>query len=409
MKTPAGITPHRFLRELGIVKQPILETGSDEYLNEVARAGIDRNAIRNSDPFSAECNDALFANEIVARATLSHDFDRLRELMEDWDKLSGLPKAPRRIAEIGGAAGILSLFLARRHPDAIVTVYDFAERPLAVGRKWANELSIQNVEFLRKSYEEIAAGGGAAENDLVLSYYGFPFETDPASGEQTGFLCRDLCREPIEPPPEMAVASMAISRLLADHGVGVVRGAWRERGAVNLFEALHRAGLGVDWNFSFTGGMIANNIYTTNKGYLFVGRHIPRIARDSWEEARGFFACGELETAKLAFSTGAAESFTALFDNGEQLLSAEASWKTGGTERVRLLYKVGMLLLEHTSTLGMRKVKLESLSGIARLLQLADAVVRGWRERGADLRQLSASPQLGNLADYASLIRRTPD
>jgi hypothetical protein len=401
------MTSQQFLRALGITKRPAMEIGSDEYLSEVARAGIDPAHLSDSDPFGVKLNNALFANEVVARATLSKDFDRLRELVDDLERLGGMPRTPRRIAEIGGAAGVLSLYLAYRNPDATVTVYDHAERPLEIGRKWANDMGLSNLDFRCRSYEQLATAVDEHKNDLVFSYYGLSVDADAGPLQDPAFLSRDLCRVPIEPPLEITAAMTALSRLLTRDGIGVIRGAWREWGTVNLFEALRRVDLGVDWRSTFTRGTIRDNRYITTAGYVFVGHRVPCIARDSWEDARAFFAGGEMDTTEFAFSTGVAESFTALFESGEELLTAGASWETGGAERVRLLQSAGLLLLEHSSTMGLRRAKLLPLTRLTESLRLIDRLITEWlQQRGVTLHRCIANAKLGDLVEFPSLARR---
>ena len=368
----AAMTPHQFLRELGITKNSALQEGSEEYVAEIRRTGLDPAVAERDGAFSPGAMDLRFANERVARATLSCDFDRLREHMEQLRDASRFPKNPHRIADLGGGVGVVAMFLARQHPQAQVTVYDWSPRSLEIGRKWAGERAIRNIEFRLASYDALAVGPEIAACDAVLLLHGIPLDTKPPTQEDPflwGDVCQDGCGKPGE---DMRTASQAMARLLSPSGIGIISGGWTEWGALNCFEALHLADLSLDWSLSFTKGRIHDSVYTAKAGYAFVGRHVPRIARNSSEEARAFFACGELDETDLVFSTGITESMARLFNDGQELLCCEATFKTGGMARVRLLYKAGLLLLEDTTTHGARRCCLKSLAGICGLLKKAD-------------------------------------
>src|SRR5207249_1878703 len=124
---------------------------------------------------------------------------------------------------------------------------------------------------------------------------------------------------------------------------------------------------------------IRDNTFRPREGYAFVRRGFPRITADSWEEAQAFFASGELADSKGAYSIGASEAIVGLFLGGRQLMIAQAEWRTGGQERLRLLYKSGLILLEHSSTLGLRRVCFNSLATVRLMAERAAGIVARWK------------------------------
>jgi hypothetical protein len=65
------MTPQQFLRELGIAKRPLREKDSEEYWDEVVRAGFKIPEVAEQDYYAPGFNNPLFANEAVARSTLT--------------------------------------------------------------------------------------------------------------------------------------------------------------------------------------------------------------------------------------------------------------------------------------------------------------------------------------------------
>ena len=105
------LTPHQFLRELGVQKRSELEFGSDAWAAAVRQAGADPDAVDPDAGFGPTAGDVFFANEQIGRSTLSHNYERylrdLKALGEFWK----FPESPRRITDLGGGAGVIPIIL----------------------------------------------------------------------------------------------------------------------------------------------------------------------------------------------------------------------------------------------------------------------------------------------------------
>lgn len=352
--------------------------------------------------FGPAAGDVFFANERVGRSTLSHNYERylrdLKALVEFWK----FPESPRRITDLGGGAGVVPMYLAHRHPAAQVVVYDWAEGPLAMGRRLAEARGINNIEFRKASYDDLATGSvaGVDASDVVLLYYGLPLDAEYPLGVEP-FLDREVFENAgVSPGAQMRSAATAVARLLADDGIAVICGNWTPWGAATFFDALRQAGLGIDWTRTFLEGDVRDNMFQPRVGYAFVRRDRPNLTMNSWEDAQAFFASGELKDSKAAYSIGASEAIASLFEGGRELMVTEAAWQTGGEERVRLVYRSGLVLLEHTSTMGVRRVCFNSVAAVRVMVERAMGVVAGWEQAGtAEVRRRELDPAFQPVAE----------
>lgn len=100
-------------------------------------------------------------DEVVRRGTFGIDRIWKRRLLAKLER-------PRRVLDLACGTGILTLEIARRHPDAEVVGVDITEGYLAVARRKAAARRAGNVEFVRSWAEEFEA---AAPFDAVTSSY----------------------------------------------------------------------------------------------------------------------------------------------------------------------------------------------------------------------------------------------
>jgi SAM-dependent methyltransferase len=370
------LTPQQFLRDLGLKKSPELE--DDALLNEIRAVGADPAAIHDAAGFGPAAGDAFFATERIARSVLSGNFDRLTDQLHQLTSVRGFPQHPKRIADLSGGAGIIGMFLAQQHPEAHVTVWDWSERALAMGRKWAAERKISNIDFHRAAYAELA-NVATPDCDLVVMFYAIDFHPgDDLPGHfpsQEGY--EQLLATP--PPNQYLAVSQAMFNLLSSDGVGSICGNWSEPGALWLFESLRQAKLTIDWDTSFTKGRVEKNTFVTKLGYAFVRKNVQPMTRNTVEDTLGFFASGEVDTGKLIFSIGGSGALIGLFQSGAVLAEVEGDWTNGVSERCRLTQCRGLLLLEHSTNAGFRQTHLTSLAAVGAQLEKIAQLDKRWK------------------------------
>lgn len=93
--------------------------------------------------------------------------DLIGRTMVAWIKENHPDFAPKRIVDMGGAAGINTLPFAEAYPDAEVWVVDVAAPMLRYGHARAKEMGIENVIFQQADAIDVAIEDGSV--DLVLS------------------------------------------------------------------------------------------------------------------------------------------------------------------------------------------------------------------------------------------------
>src|SRR5947209_2470258 len=112
-------TPKDLLTSFGIEKPPKGGVFTQSFWNEIRSKGVNPEML-GEDGFRPEAASVYFYDVEIARKSLSHDYHRLCEAMADFSRIHGFPEQPKRIAEMGCGAGMISLWLAREHPDAQV-------------------------------------------------------------------------------------------------------------------------------------------------------------------------------------------------------------------------------------------------------------------------------------------------
>jgi hypothetical protein len=171
----------------------------------------------------------------------------------------------------------------------------------------------------------------------------------------------------------------AMASLLAADGVGVICGDWDEVGLICLFHSIRKAGLGTNWSATFWNGR------TQSRGgeghhYIFVRRALPHIGETPWEDARALLTCGEYYGRTVELDYKLLESYVHLFTPGETLAHMDFEYETGGIQRVRLLNRAGLLLLEDCTTLGFRRGFIHSMASIAEMFAVILHQEAEWKE-----------------------------
>jgi hypothetical protein len=88
------------------------------------------------------------------------------------------------------------------------------------------------------------------------------------------------------PSADEEAALAAIARLVSDGGVGVISVALTRERVNYLFEAIRRAGLGVDWRLTRLMWAVCEGKGTVLDNYIFVRRGMPHLGTDSREDAQ---------------------------------------------------------------------------------------------------------------------------
>jgi len=379
-----------FLRSFGLRPAASLD---DAYWRSVAMASRGRPFPEG--PLSPEMGDLQFATDDLAKRTLSADFDRFADHLEAFDKYSCWPSSPKQICDLGGGCGLVGMYLALRYPDAKVVVYDWSEKPIAIGRKWARGKHIHNIEFAQRGYEEIP-GEASGHFDLVLAYHAVDMMAKPSRPVHR--LSEMTAEEASDPDGAIRPLVRAADSLTADNGLVVVCNPWSWLGLLQFFLAVRETSLAVDWSCTVLNASCHEGRTTLEQQYLFLRRGFPWITDDAWEDVRAVSACGCYSGGLYEVPSGAVDSHVELFSSGRLFYSWETSGRVGEDYRVRLWAQAGLLLLEWTSTSGYSRGFIHSVAAVSELLALADKAraeveeqAQGGESRG------SVHPEIRNL------------
>jgi SAM-dependent methyltransferase len=360
--------PKDFLASLRIERRPKHAVFTNRLWEDIKSKGGDPKTCHQGDGFEPAVGDMYFIDVSIARRVLSEDHERYVKHFKDFTDLKGFPSKPKAIAEIGCGAGIVALWLAHHHPEAHVIGFDWSARALEVARIFAADLKVSNVDFAQTAFEDIA-DAPPGKFDLVIAYHAF----DMQRGKQVEgkvFAFAELSESDLEElSGQMMHAMRAVASLLSDTGVGVICGTWDEVGLVCLFHAIRRAGLGTNWSTTFWNGREQCR-GGDEKHYIFVRKSIPHIGANAWEDGRALLTCGEYYGRNVELTDKLLESYVALFTPGETLAQVEFRYDFGGAERLRLLKRAGLLLFEHSTTLGFRRGLLHSMASIDEMAQI---------------------------------------
>jgi hypothetical protein len=317
-------------------------------------------AIDKHGAFSPQAGDYRFVTEAVGRRFHSAEYRRLLRLLQGFDRIPGYPPKPQRVADLGGATGVIGLYLASHHPGCQVVVYDHAQRPLELGRKWARDLDLGNVEYVKASYRQLARNRGQGGNDLVLFFYGLDMYV-PGAG----------------PNEDEQAAMGAVARFLAPNGVGVVDVTVTRERFPYVFEAIRRAGLGVDWRYTRCVGTRKGDAYGVDDVYIFVRRGMPHLGADSKMDALACAKSKDFPDGQGCCDGPLPEAWANHFRDAEELIVAEGLPAFPDVGRLRVLQRDVWLLLEITWRDGGQRYSLRTLTGIGDFLR---AVHDGWEQ-----------------------------
>lgn len=341
------VNPRNFLERLGIkpIKSEKKAESKWNRLIEVCKEnGLDTDRFADISVISPEANEYYFITEEIARNTLSSNYDRYVCHLKSFETLSGFPDNPARIADLGGGCGTVALWLAQKYPKAEVSVYDGSERSLIIGRKWAEDLGLSNIRFIKSLYENIAETSSIEENDLVIMFHGVDMrlEAPVLNGK---FLLSDLYNPATGASnTDLQAVARAFNKLLKPNGVAVFAAGWTEWGLVTFFDEMRRVGINVDWRHTSIKTITKDCWNIAGDHYLFFRKSIPLITDSGLEDARGLIASCKPRQEQLTRES--IESFSILFDGADILAQYVADRGSEGLERIRILKKGGLLFFE---------------------------------------------------------------
>ncbi len=385
-----------FLHTLGLTYREKVDTPAywQDVHRDIGKAiGRDLNDWELSDPMSAAVVDLFFSTPDIARKFLVADLPRLTQLLVTLENLEGFPQAPETVAEIGGGPGIISLWLAKKHPQTRFMVYDQSENALAVGRFWARVLGVTNIRYERAIYRDLGTKAPARPFDLVLGLGALNLNL----ALPVPHLCADGDPANLDSPlyrtaMEFAKACRA---LLSPFGVLYFsQGSFNDLGLLALFHAFRQHSLGMNWRHSYAVGEGEGSGFSLKAMHLFLTPDRPTVFKEAREDLAVFLFSAKMArfTDKTVLGHGDFESWLGLLAEGTRLADIRAQQDDGRIERFTVYVKSGMLGFFSSHSGGLRSGFIYNAASFESTVERLRAIVENYRQRGVTLTRCDWHP-----------------
>lgn len=342
-----------------------------DYWQEIKDEGIDHDLImRTCDAFSEVRNDMYFLTENIAQKTLSVDYARIYKAIKNIKELNGFPHKPRNTCELGGGAGIIAMWLAQKNLDSQVTVFDQSKNPLAIGKKWAEDLNILNINFSQSSYQTLSERLRDENFDLIIAINALkleiPFPTNDFLSTTKNVTISELSPKFVEP---IEVFVKTCKNLAKKTGVIYLNlGSADELGILVLLEHLRTHDLGIDW-FHTTASKTQKceggcNDTGIDEIHLFIRPSLPSVLKSAWEDLRAIMLAAQWVGKSISLSPTDFETYLELLSSGEKILDITAKLPDDSTEKFLIYQKAGMIGFFRISDVFIRNGMIHSAAAL---------------------------------------------
>jgi hypothetical protein len=353
------MNPRKFLYRLGIENRSHAEGHNCPALhNETLPPSEDL----KFDSMAPSYMDALFKGEQLARETLGQNFKRLQNSMRRLRNAPVFGSGPlSRVAELGGGAGVLGMWIVGCGLARDCEIYDHAANPLAVGKQWAEKLGLATVSFHEISYAQIASTLQNKNCDFVFAEHAVQLNNYPNIWDESDHEIHECHAFFSRRYHELAAAISAL--LKPGCGAFIGYGVATPWALELLCEALRSHNLAIDWSL------------TTNRDglQLYVHDKVSPILNSAREEAQAL-VCDMIEIRSLR--PPEIPSQRAIFADGNSYL--ELRFHAGEVRgEILVKQKAGLVFfIEHGSEVH-ESAELGSARHIVRLVkQGLDVVTR---------------------------------
>lgn len=299
----------------------------------------------------------------LARQAVAQDFERLCNAAGMLSTVE-LPPNPR-ILDLGGDIGQLAFWMARHWPSCSVTVVDPVGANL--GRQWAAEIGIDNVDFVEGTYHDLQ-DFNEGEFDLIVlsavltSTLGEEFPTQVTGLSRNDFLASSTVRSIIN---DLTEASLVMSRILKRQGIIAWIECWSDARLLIVGHAFDAASFTIDWNQS---ALEQQDEHAKVIWSLLV---LSQSADPIPDATLSAITYTRMSRKPLRFVGGAAESIRDVFADVEPLWLFEAEYiESGEVLRIEILQREGLLLYYKTTEQGHREAEMASTAGLPGLMRV---------------------------------------
>lgn len=262
MKAPSGMEPAEFLRWLKI--QP-LKTTPHHFPETSEQHGFREGGTGHAFDIMAPIEmDMCFKDVPCGKQTLGRDFSRLEFCMKLLNSHPGIVRLrPRRMADLGGGSGVLSIWMAYKDPTARFVVVDPSQNSLDFGKSLCEEIGILNVTFENKDYKRL---NFETDFDFVMSNYSLDLQflapEDPSSDPTLGKRLRSVLRRYKE-------FAQGMKTCMDPDGLGLLTSGDTSFDSVEMVcRAIRKASLSIDWDYTRIDGCFQMFLKSTGPDVL---------------------------------------------------------------------------------------------------------------------------------------------
>jgi len=339
-------------------------------------------------PMSPEIANLYFMDEDIGLKFLSADLDRFRMLIQTIETHEAFKHSPGRIVEIGGGPGIISIWLASRFKTSECVVYDISDNGLNLGRKIASKLKINNIEFRKASYLDLAKMKNTEKADLILGLSSLFLKIMPEN--PAGHFSAEI--DPFSfasPAREMASDFVkACSNLVSDTGaVYFSQGAFNDLGLLTFFSLLRKYKLGIDWQLTKTSGEGKGAGFSFREIHIFAKPNMTSIFKNAREDLRTFLYSGKTNKNKTPELIGHAdfETYIDLLSEGIKIAEVITRKDNNTFEKFVIFCKSGILGFFSTSSTGRRSGFTGAAADFKQAADRLKSAIDKYRQNGIEI------------------------
>ena len=381
-----------FLASLGIEPREDVNTPGywDACRAMIRQAGGDPEiALPGSDPMAREVGNLYFLTPEIAAHFLAADFPRLTEV---FAFLSGMPlisPSTSRVAEVGGGPGLVSLWLATRHPQTQFTVFDYAENTLDVGRIWAKRLGVGNIHHELASYDELGSGVPLDGSfDLVLGLGALDLSMRAPLHKKVLSLSEHTLDLKARKTKTLHAFCKACATLLKPGGLLYFsQGSITDLGLLSLFDAFRAHNLGINWEHTKVVGEGNGPAFTLKAFHILAQPGLSGIFSSAKEDLQTFLYSAKHKefSHKLVLGHADFESWLGLLKEGTRLADIQVQRHDGTAERHAVFVKNGILGFFSSTSGGVRSGYIHSAASFAPCCRRLAGIVGAYQKKNVTI------------------------
>lgn len=346
--------------------------------------GNPEKTLADSNPMSRAIVNMYFMTRKIACKFLTADIPRLHHTLETIENMDLIPSSASNIAEIGGGPGIVSLWLAKKNPGIKFTVYDYAENPLKIGKKWARDLGIKNISYERKSYNKLSTEKIREKFDLVIALSIIDLKIEQADNKahlsiiENGDYKEDKKLEMLQDFAE------AVANMLKPGGISYFsQGNFNDLGLFNLFKSFRENKLGMDWEKTRALVEGEGPSFSFKEIHIFTQKNLPSVFKNAIEDTQTFLFRGTINNfdKKTILGYSDFETYLDLLSSGTKLVEINAERDDQIVEKYLIYVKSGMLGFFSSNSKGGRSGFIYSAASFLSSCNKLESIIDSYKSR----------------------------